>query len=493
MPRPSLALALAACLTLTSSAFSQQPTSKTAIASLTRDIPNLMQQADIPGLSIALIEDGRTAWLRSFGTVDPATNEPVTDRTRFSAASLSKPVFAYAVLQLVDQGKLDLDTPLTHYWPTVSPYPIDPANDPRLSQITARIVLSHRTGFPNWRPDGKPLQIRITPGTRFSYSGEGYVYLQHTIERIEGKPLNQIMQHLVFTPLGMTDSTYISVPGPNITLGYTPGLTQRTPIRSDDGNAASSLLTTAHDYALFLEAILTGRGLSPATFSQMETPQIAVDPACTNCTDRPAPTALSKELFWGLGWGIEQTSTAKYLWHWGDNGAFKAFVSVDLNHRNAVVYFANSQNGLAIAPELIRDALGGNHPAFAWIKYDPYDSPKVRFIHDALNNGSKVLTTYAAQLQDNSISEETMNSAGYFLYRQKKYDDAIAIFNRCLQLHPKSDNAYNNLGDTYAATGKTDLAIQNYRYALDLNPNRDDTKSALAKLQTSTTKGEAAH
>jgi CubicO group peptidase (beta-lactamase class C family) len=162
----------------------------------------------------------------------------------------------------------------------------------------------------------------------------------------------------------MTDSTYISVPGPNITLGYTPGLTQRTPIRSDDGNAASSLLTTAHDYALFLEAILTGRGLSPATFSQMETPQIAVDPACTNCTDRPAPTALSKELFWGLGWGIEQTSTAKYLWHWGDNGAFKAFVSVDLNHRNAVVYFANSQNGLAIAPELIRDALGQSplHP-----------------------------------------------------------------------------------------------------------------------------------
>ena len=115
MPRPSIVLALAACLTLTSSA--QQPNSKTAVASLTRDIPTLMQQADIPGLSIALIEDGRTSWLHSFGTVDPATNAPVTDHTRFSAASLSKPVFAYAVLQLVDQRKLDLDTPLTHYWP----------------------------------------------------------------------------------------------------------------------------------------------------------------------------------------------------------------------------------------------------------------------------------------------------------------------------------------------------------------------------------------
>jgi CubicO group peptidase (beta-lactamase class C family) len=486
---------ITATLCLTTLAHAQPPTSTAAVASLSRDIPSLMQHADIPGLSIALIENGRTAWLRGFGTVDPATNAPVTDHTRFSAASLSKPVFAYAVLQLVDQGKLDLDTPLTHYWPKVSPYPIDPATDPRLEQITARIVLSHRTGFPNWRPDGKPLKIFFGPGSRFSYSGEGYVYLQRTIERIEGKPLNQIMQQLVFSPLGMADSTYISVPGPNITLGYTQGLTQRTPIRSDDGNAASSLLTTAHDYALFLEAILSGRGLSPATLSRMETPQIAVDPTCTNCTDRPAPTTLSKEIFWGLGWGIEQTSTAKYLWHWGDNGAFKAFVSVDLTHRNAVVYFANSQNGLAIAPTVVHDALGGEHPAFAWIKYDPYDSPKVRFIHDALHNGSKVvLITYAAQLQDNTISEETMNSAGYFLYRQKKYEDAIAIFNRCLQLHSKSDNAYNNLGDTYAATGKPDLAIQNYRHALELNPDRDDTKAALAKLQTaSDTKSEAAH
>ncbi len=146
-----------------------------------------------------------------------------------------------------------------------------------------------------------------------------------------------------------------------------------------------------------------------------------------------------------------------------------------------------------MAPELIRDALGGEHPAFTWIKYDSYDSPKVRFIHDALHNGSKVLTTYATQLQDNSISEETMNSAGYFLFRQKKYDDAIAIFNRCLQLHPKSDNAYNNLGDTYAATGKPDLAITNYRLALELNPNRGDTKSALAKLQSPNSKNEAAH
>ena len=485
MNRSSSCLMLTlACLTLSAPAKAQQ-----AVGTLTRDIPTLMQQADIPGLSIALVQNGRTAWVHSFGTVDPATNQPVTEHTRFSAASLSKTVFAYAVLQLVDQGKLDLDTPLTHYWPERV---VEPQDDPRLDKITARIVLSHRTGFRNWRGDDGKLKIFFTPGERFSYSGEGYVYLQHTVERIEGKPLNDIVQQLVFTPLGMNDSTYISVPGPNITLGYTAGGQQRTPIRSYKGNAAASLLTTAHDYALFLEAILSGRNLKPATLRQMETPQIAVDPTCTNCTDH-APVRLSTDLFWGLGWGIEQTSTGKYLWHWGDNGAFKAFVSVDLKHRNAVVFFANSSNGLSVAPAIVRDALGGDHPAFRWIKYDAYDSPSVRFIHDTLHNGAQSLTTYAAQLKDNSISEEAINSAGYFLLRQKKYDDAIAVFNRCLDLHPKSDNAYNNLGDTYAETGKTDLAIQNYRHALELDPSRGDSKAALAKLQSAGAKTETAH
>ncbi len=484
MTRTSLSRLLAlTCFAVVLPAGAQQP-----VATLSRDIPSLMQQTDTPGLSVALIQNGRTSWVHSFGTVDPTTGEPVTDRTRFSAASLSKTVFAYAVLQMVDQGKLDLDTPLTHYWPERV---VDPDDDTRLDKITARIVLSHRTGFRNWRGDDK-LKIYFTPGERFSYSGEGYVYLQHTVEHIQGKPLNEIVQQLVFTPLGMKDSTYISVPGPNITLGYTAGGQQRTPIRSDDGNAAASLLTTAHDYALFLEAILSGQGLKAATLRQMETPQIAVDPSCTNCTDH-APAKLSTDLFWGLGWGIEQTPTGKYLWHWGDNGAFKAFVSVDLNHRNAVVYFANSQNGLAIAPAIVKDAIGGEHPAFAWIKYDAYDSPKIRFIHDALHDGSKVLTTYAAQLKDGSISEETMNSAGYFLYRQKKYDDAIAIFNRCLELHPRNDTAYNNLGDTYAEIGRTELAMENYELALKLNPARGDTKAALAKLQSPGAKTETAH
>src|SRR5271167_1564548 len=123
---------------------------------------------------MVVIRNGKTTWVHGFGIKESTTGQPVTVETVFEAASLSKPVFAYGVLKLVEQGKLGLDVPLTTYLP--KPYI---AGDERLAKITARIVLSHRTGFPNW------------PGERFSYSGEGYIYLQRVVEKITGKPLNE--------------------------------------------------------------------------------------------------------------------------------------------------------------------------------------------------------------------------------------------------------------------------------------------------------------
>ena len=112
-------------------------------AQLERDIPPMMSEASVPGVSIALVKDGEVAWQHAFGVKDAKTKEPVTDNTVFEAASLSKPVFAYAVLKLVDSGKFDLDKPLNQYLP--GDYDVGP--DPRLGQITARRVLSTQPGF----------------------------------------------------------------------------------------------------------------------------------------------------------------------------------------------------------------------------------------------------------------------------------------------------------------------------------------------------------
>ncbi len=133
---------------------------------------------------------------------DAGTGVPVDDDTIFEAASLSKPVFAYAVLKLVDAGRLDLDAPLQKSLPG------DYVEDPRLRSITARRALSHTTGFPNWRPDGQPLKIHFDPGERFSYSGEGFVYLQKAVENRTGETLEALARRLVFEPLRMTSSSY---------------------------------------------------------------------------------------------------------------------------------------------------------------------------------------------------------------------------------------------------------------------------------------------
>lgn len=332
------------------------------ISRLKSEVPGLMEQGGVPGMSIALIRDGKTIWLHGFGVKDKKTGEPVQTDTVFEAASLSKPVFAYGALKLVDQGKLDLDTPLSSYLP--KPY----VPDERVGKITARLVLSHRTGFPNWRSDDG-LPIYFSPGQRFSYSGEGYIYLQRVVEQITGKPLDVYMDEVVFKPLGMTNSSYVwRANFDSLTAtGYDSKGAPDKLWKPKEAGAASSLNTTAKDYALFVDAVLNGKGLSSSMLRQMETPAIALDPTCRICV-KQEPKELSKTLFWGLGWGIQREHKGVMLWHWGDNGAFKAFVMADPARKSGVVMFANGQDALDVAKPIIDTAIDTDSLAFAWLK-----------------------------------------------------------------------------------------------------------------------------
>ena len=334
------------------------------IQQLEKDVPELMKKGGVPGLAIAVIRGGKTTWLHGFGMKEVKTGQPVTGETVFEAASLSKPVFAYGVLKLVEQGKLGLDTPLTLYLP--KPFV---AGDERLAKITARIVLSHRTGFPNWPADDGSVSIYFTPGARFSYSGEGYIYLQRVVEQITGKSLNQYMTEAVFTPLGMTSSSYVWRPDFDAltATGYDSDGKPTELWKPTEAGAASSLNTTAKDYALFVEAVLTRKGLKSATLREMETPEIALDPACRICI-KHEPKQLSKNLFWALGWGIERKDGTDGLWHWGDNGSFKGFVMADPKTKSGVVMFANSENGLEVAKPVVDETMGRGSLAFERLK-----------------------------------------------------------------------------------------------------------------------------
>jgi CubicO group peptidase (beta-lactamase class C family) len=177
-------------------------------AALKQRIPESMARANIVGLSVALVHAAAGAlpavWSRGFGLRDAASGEPVTPGTVFGAASLSKPAFAYAVLVACAEGLLDLDVPLSIYLPDL--YLPD---DPSLHEITARHVLSHTPGFPNWRPKDGPLQVHLGAGERFAYSGEGYVYLQRAIEHLSGQPLDAWMRSRLLDPLAMRQSSYV--------------------------------------------------------------------------------------------------------------------------------------------------------------------------------------------------------------------------------------------------------------------------------------------
>jgi CubicO group peptidase (beta-lactamase class C family) len=284
-------------------------------AALDRLVPELLKDGDVPGLSLAIVRDGRIELQRAYGVKDAASGTPVDADTVFEAASLSKPVFAYAVLKIVDAGKLDLDAPPSKYLPG------DYVEDPRQSAITARRVLSHTSGFPNWRPTGQPLKIHFAPGERFSYSGEGFVYLQKAVERLTGQTLDAVMKRLVFEPLHMASSSYVWEDRyeRRKATGHDAAGTPRPLRRPAEAFSAASLHTTAGDYARFLAAALDGSGLQARTAAEMIRPQVHVDEGCQNCITTKPTGRLSRELAGGLGWGSAEDGIS--LWHWDNGGS----------------------------------------------------------------------------------------------------------------------------------------------------------------------------
>lgn len=189
----------------------------------------------------------------------------LTNETIFEAASLSKPVFSYAVMKLVEKGKLDLDKPLIKY---ISKEYLEKTflgtkvEDKRIFKITARMCLSHTPGFPNWRGRGK-LKIINEPGKKFSYSGEGFGYLQRVVEKITGLGLNEYMKREVFIPLRMKNSFYVWIKKYDKLTAYPHGVMGKAEKKrkAKRGHAAASLHTTASDYAKYIIAFMNNKGL----------------------------------------------------------------------------------------------------------------------------------------------------------------------------------------------------------------------------------------
>jgi CubicO group peptidase (beta-lactamase class C family) len=457
-----------------SSAQDQDSTAAT-IERLEKDIPELMKKADLPGLSTALIRDGKIVWTKGFGVRNAETKDPVTGETIFEAASLTKPVFAYAVLKLVNEGKIDLDVPLNKYLGNN----YDAGDDKRIDLITARMVLSHSSGFPNWRRprDAKILPIDFAPGERFGYSGEGFVYLAKVVEKITGKGLEDFVREKVFVPLKMENSSLVwqerfgnSKVFDHDSLGKVSG-------RSEDKepNAAASLHTTAADYARFVVAVLNGDGLKKRTHERMLTPQIEVDPE------------ESPELAWGLGLGLRGKGGAKTFWHWGDNGNNKAFVAASTKTQNGILFFTNGANGLSFLKEILDIGFGGENPSRGYLNYERYDSPARILLKDIVaEDALAALAGYLERRKQGSayaVSEQQMNRLGYNLMFMQRLDDAIKVFEQNTKDFPASANVWDSLAEAWMKKGEKALAIKYYEKSLELDPANKNAEQMIRELK----------
>lgn len=340
---PAISICLSACVL---------PNKMAAAPGTEQTLKTLAAEHHVCGVAIAVIKN------RKLDSMDAATGcRPaltLNSDSVFQAASLSKPVFAYAVLKLIEQGKLELDAPVVAYLPQGYRHqfypgkaePSDLVTDPRIEAVTVRMVLNHTSGLPNWASG--PLGFDSAPGAKWDYSGEGFVLLQRAVEAITGEPLDSFMTAQVFKPLGMDKSDYVW--SERIAQDLLPGTKAngavRATMRIKAPIAAFSLYTTAADYGKFLVAVLNDEH----AFKQLTASSVTVDPGLN--------------LSWGLGWGIERVRDELYIWQWGNNMGYRAFVMASVRTGDGFVMLSNSENGLALAQPITQKILPAEHKVF---------------------------------------------------------------------------------------------------------------------------------
>ena len=311
-----------------------------------------MDSLDIPALSIAIINKGKIVYRNALGVTNTTTKQMVNDSTVFSSASLVKSVTAFFVMRLSEKGIIDLDRPLYFYLPDK-----EMEIDQRYKNVTARMVLSHKTGFPNWRWfDKPPKNIDIKRGdffmindanTTFTYSGEAYEYLGRVIAHLNFVNMNElgdIFQKEVAVPLGMKHAYVVwnDYLYDNKVFGHVDG----KPIKKSNGGGLphinslmyGRLTTEANSYAQFLTSIMNGKGLHPETYKDMLSPHTIIPKDNVNYTEDGITD-------WALGFGIKPMKNDTIYRHGGSVMGAQSEYAFSINKKYGYVFFVNCEKG----------------------------------------------------------------------------------------------------------------------------------------------------
>ncbi|MGZ8540587.1 MAG: serine hydrolase domain-containing protein [Chitinophagaceae bacterium] len=363
--------------------------SKITFVALDNKIQALMRTANVQGLAITVFNNNEPIYKKTFGYKRIDTKEPIKTHTNIYGASLSKAVFAVLVMKLADEGVIDLDKPLQSYLPKPI-YEYTPTkkwhddysdlkNDTLYKQITARMCLAHTAGFPNWRwfEEDQKLRIKFKPGTRYSYSGEGLVYLQVVLEYMLGRTLEQLMQEKIFIPSGMKMSSYTWQPEfeKDYSFGHKSNGELYEKDKDNEARSASTLETTLDDYTLFTKAVLNNRLLKLSSSKEMFTPQIKI-----HTIQQFGPLSLRDStsndgirLGYGLGWGLLESPFGTGAFKEGHGDGFQHYSIIFPKQGTGIIIMSNSDNAESIFKELLETAIGDTFTPWYWENYIPYD------------------------------------------------------------------------------------------------------------------------
>ncbi len=341
------------------------------------EVRRLMARENVQGLALATIDRGRVVSVQAYGKRSVERGLPLTPQTVMYGASLTKAAFAYMLLQLVDEGKLDLDAPL----PALLPQPLpaydkqpwdfsDLANDERWRRLTPRILLTHSSGFANFRwlePDRK-LRFHFDPGERYAYSGEGFYILQLVVERGLGLDTGREMQRRVFDRFGMrnTSMQWRADFADNLADGYTLDGKMEPHDERSRPSAAGSMDTTIEDQARLWAGIVRGDGLSAAARAMLVQAWLPIGSAAQFPTLASPRASWPQSLAAGLGVVSFRDRSGPAWFKGGHNDSTGNMVLCLERGQRCVVMLANDVRAERIYPELARRVLGETDMPWRW-------------------------------------------------------------------------------------------------------------------------------
>ena len=455
------------------------------------NLAQLMNTYNVPGLSVAVIDNYQIVSAKGYGVVGTGSSVPVTAKTLFQAGSISKPVAATAALALVQKGKLSLDEDVNQKLKT---WKVPENEFTKEQKVTLRRLMSHTGGltvhgFPGYDVDAPlptvaqvlngekpantaPIRVDFVPGSQERYSGGGVTIEQLLMTDVTGKAFPELLRETVLKKIGMSDSSYDQpLPAARAALTANGTYADGKPVHGRwhiyPEMAAAGLWTTPTDLAKFAIEIAQSRnGKSNRVLSQKTVEEMLN-------SVRPKGAAL--------GFFVEDQNPGQFGHNGADEG-FQALLTMNWQTGKGAVIMADSDNGISVADLVMRRVA----KEYGWnYKFGGPSSPLLLI---AKLRSVQAVFDYFAQRKQAGASEEEMgehslNELGYRLLYGGHEQDGITVFRRNVQEYPNSSNVYDSLGEAYANTGQKELAIENYEKSLQLDPKNENAKERLKKLK----------